>query len=191
MKEIINTHYNELLLLMIFICILGIIIMLIPLFLNQKKQTTKLTDREIKKTDNNINKEQIKKETFLLYKKYEIAKSKFDYNTLKEILTEELYKEEELKLKEIKENKQKLVATNIKQQEVKVLSIKKKDDIETINIYLYVSQYDYVIDNKKKVVRGTGDTEYQIEYRLTLERNKDKQFKISKKECTGKWIKNN
>lgn len=191
MKEIINTHYNELLLLMIFICILGIIIMLIPLFLNQKKQTTKLTDREIKKTDNNINKEQIKKETFLLYKKYEIAKSKFDYNTLKEILTEELYKEEELKLKELKENKQKLVATNIKQQEVKVLSIKKKDDIETINIYLYVSQYDYVIDNKKKVVRGTGDTEYQIEYRLTLERNKDKQFKISKKECTGKWIKNN
>lgn len=191
MKEIINTHYNELLLLMIFICILGIIIMLIPLFLNQKKQTTKLTDREIKKTDNNINKEQIKKETFLLYKKYEIAKSKFDYNTLKEILTEELYKEEELKLKELKENKQKLVATNIKQQEVKVLSIKKKDDIETINIYLYVSQYDYVIDNKKKLVRGTGDTEYQIEYRLTLERNKDKQFKISKKECTGKWIKNN
>lgn len=171
--------------------------MIMPLFLKKnnkdtlKNEPSELTDKEIKKIDANIDKEELKKEIFTLYKKVEVAKSKFDYETLKKLLTETLYTEEEQKLECLKNNKQKLVATNIKLQEIKVLSIQNKNEIEIIKVYLHVSQYDYVIDNKKKVVRGTDTSEYQLEYKITLEKNEDNNFKIQDKECTGKWIKNN
>lgn len=171
--------------------------MIMPLFLRKKSkdinknEPSELTDKEIKKIDETIDKEELKKEIFTLYKKVEVAKSKFDYEALKKLLTESLYNEEEQKLKEFKSNKQKLVATNIKLQEIKILSIQNKNEIETINIYLHVSQYDYVTDSKKKVIRGTDTSEYQIEYKITLEKNQDNVLKIKDKECTGKWIKNN
>jgi len=192
MLENINIQGFALMILMIIICIIGLILLIIPLFLNKEKNTTKknknleVSDKKIKKIDIQLDQEEIKKEAFNLYKKSEIAKTKFDYDTLKEILTDSLYKEEEQKLKQLKEEKLKLVATNIKLQDIKIISVTK----ENINIYLYVSQYDYVTNSKKKVIRGTDETEYQIEYKLTLEKNKDKYFKIKKKECTGKWIKN-
>lgn len=196
MSDVINNYYNELVILMIGICLIGVLIMLIPIF-QTKKQNNKimedadLNEDEIKKIDATLDKEKLKKEIFSLYKKVEVAKTKFDYNTLKETLDESLYQEEEQNLKKLKKEKQKLVATNIKLQEIKFLSIENNKDIETIKIYLHVSQYDYIIDNKKKIIRGTDDSVYQIEYKITLEKNKDKQFKIKTKECIGKWIKNN
>jgi hypothetical protein len=89
---------------------------------------------------------------------------------------------------QIKADKQKIVATNIKLEEAKIISVKNK--AEKINLYLHVSQYDYVIDNKKKVVRGTDSAIYQIEYKITLEKTKEEQYLITKKDCTGKWINN-
>jgi len=196
MLEKISNNTDILMILMIFIILLGIFIMLIPLFQEKKNKKDKnidnlgLNDIEIKKIDENLNKDQLTKDIFDIYKKVEVAKSKFDYKTLKELLTDSLYQEEEQKLKQLKNNKQKLVATNIKLQEIKILSIQKKNEIELIDVYLHVSEYNYIINNKKKIIRGTDEAIYQIEYRITLEKNKDKYFKIKKKECTGKWIKN-
>lgn len=186
MIELINKNYNELIILMISIILLGIIIMLIPLFI--KKEKKEIIDTT--KIDKSIDQEKIKKEAFSLYKKIEVAKSKFDFDTLKEILSESLYIKEEETLKQLKADKQKLVATNIKLQEAKIISVQNKNNVEKINLYLHVSQYAYVINNKKKVVRGTDDTVYQIEYKITLEKTKNEQYKITKKECTGKWINN-
>jgi len=197
MLEKISNNTDILMILMIFIILLGIFIMLIPLFQEKKNKKDKnidnlgLNDIEIKKIDENLNKDQLTKDIFDIYKKVEVAKSKFDYKTLKELLTDSLYQEEEQKLKQLKNNKQKLVATNIKLQEIKILSIQKKNEIELIDVYLHVSEYNYIINNKKKIIRGTDEAIYQIEYRITLEKNKDKYFKINKHECTGKWIKNN
>lgn len=196
MLEKINNNPDILIVLMLLIIGIGIIIMFIPLLLKKKTKNNQdntnigLTDTEINKIDKNINKEELTNEIFTLYKKIEVAKSKFDYNTLKELLIESFYKEEEEKLKTLKNNKQKLVATNIKLKNMKVLSIQNKDESELIDIYLHVSQYDYIIDNKKKVIRGTDEAEYQVEYKMTLEKNKDNSFKINKINCIGKWIKN-
>lgn len=195
LKEIILEN-SILIAVMLGLILSGILILILTPILNKRKikiekQTTNaLTEKQIKKIDDTIDIEKLKEETFDLYKKSEVAKTKFDYDTLKEILTNNLYQEEEQKLKLLKENKQKLVATNIKLQDFKIISIKKEEKKEYINIYLHVSQYDYAINSKKKVIRGTDETEYQIEYHLTLEKNKNK-IKLNKKNCTGKWIKNN
>lgn len=193
MTELILNNYDTLIILMISICTIGIAIMLIPLLTKKKKQEENnllgLTNKELKRLDKITDKEQLLKDVFELYKKVEVAKSKFDYDTLKELLTDNLYKEEEQKLKQLKANKQKLVATNINLQDIKILRITNKKETDLIDFYLYVSEYNYVIDNKKNIIRGTDKAEYQIEYKLTIEK-KDKYFKLNKLECTGKWIKN-
>ena len=193
MTELILNNYDTLIILMISICTIGIAIMLIPLLTKKKKQEENnllgLTNKELKRLDKITDKEQLLKDVFELYKKVEVAKSKFDYDTLKELLTDNLYKEEEQKLKQLKANKQKLVATNINLQDIKILRITNKKETDLIDFYLYVSEYNYVIDNKKNIIRGTDKAEYQIEYKLTIEK-KDKYFKVNKLECTGKWIKN-
>lgn len=195
MTNLITNYYTELIILMISICIIGIIIMLIPLLMKKKKKNEShllgLTTEELKRLDKITDKEQLLEDTFNLYKRIETAKSKFDYDTLKELLTDNLYKEEEQKLKQLKANKQKMVATNIKVEDIKILAITPKKETELIELYLHVSEYNYVIDNKKNIIRGTDKAEYQIEYRITLEKNKDKYFKLNKLNCTGKWIKNN
>lgn len=193
MTELILNNYDTLIILMISICTIGIAIMLIPLLTKKKKQEENnllgLTNKELKRLDKITDKEQLLKDVFELYKKVEVAKSKFDYDTLKELLTDNLYKEEEQKLKQLKANKQKIVATNINLQDIKILRITNKKETDLIDFYLYVSEYNYVIDNKKNIIRGTDKAEYQIEYKLTIEK-KDKYFKLNKLECTGKWIKN-
>ena len=185
MLKNISLNYNLLILLMIIICLIGVILIFIAL-LQKKKATSPNLEEKVLSPEQ----EELKKEIFNIYKKVEVAKSKFDYETLKELLTDTLYKVEEQKLKELKKNKQKRIATNIKLQELKILSTEKQEKKELIKIYLYVSRYDYVIDNKKNIIRGTDDTEYQVEYKITLEKNNNKYFKIKEKECTGKWIKN-
>ena len=197
MKKLIINNYNELIIIMISICLIGVLFLIIPLILKRRKITnenpklSELTNKEINKIDSTLNIEELKKEAFSLYKKTEIAKSKFDYDTLKELLDTSLYQEEEQKLKQLKTNNQKIVSTNIKLEDIKILSIQTKEETSIIDIYMYVSQYDYTINNKKQVVRGTDESIYQVEYKLTIIKNKDKHFKINKKECTGKWIKNN
>lgn len=195
MTEIINDNYNTILITLIGLIVVGIIIMLIPVFLKrQDKELSKdhdidLDNDSLKKIDNNLDKDKLTEEIFELYKQVETAKSKYKYDTLKEILTEDLYKIEEEKLKAKKAEKLKIVKTNIKLHEIKILDIKKEDDIETILAYLHVSQYDYILNNQKELIRGTDNEVYQIELRLTIEKNNDKYF-IKKKEITGKWIKN-
>lgn len=192
MNKLISNNYYTLILMMIGIIIIGIIIMLIPLFSNKKnKEQTKDKETNKKLIITPEDEEQLKKEIFSIYKKLETAKSKFDYETLKNLLEESLYQEVEQKLQQLKNKHQKQVATNIKLQEINILSITNKEEIQNINIYLHVSQYSYIINNKKNIISGTDETEYQIEYKITLEKNNDNQIKFIKQKCTGKWIKNN
>lgn len=178
---------------LIITLIIGIFFMIIIIKnLTNKKELikTELTDEDIKKIDKNLSFEILKEETFNLYKKLETAKTKQNIKNLKEILTEELYLEQEQKIKNQKENHQKVVATNIKIENFKVLSITEEKDVKIILTYLHVSQYDYITDKKKKIVRGTSESVYQIEYKITLEQTIDDQIKMKKRECIGKWIKN-
>lgn len=182
---------------LIFILGILLIILIIKVLtlknnLNQvvNNQLGELTDTEIKNIDATLDIKMLKETTFELYKKLETAKTKQNIKNLKTIVTDELYSEQEQNIKSLKEQHQKEVSTNINLENFKVLSIEMLNNIPTILTYLHVSQYDYVIDKQKTVIRGTSDALYQIEYKITLEQTPDKQFKIKKKECIGKWIKN-
>lgn len=197
-KSISQVSQTHIIILFIFILLSIILLLFISKILNSSKVSiqekknlcNELNDKEIAKIDSNLNKKLLKEQVFSLYKKLETSRTKQNTKNLKEIVTDELYLKQVEETKEIKANKQKIVATNINLENFKVLSIEYINDIQTIKTYLHVSQYDYVIDKNKTVVRGTDESVYQIEYKITLEKTATNQFKIRKKECLGKWIKN-
>lgn len=154
----------------------------------ENDQKEEVSEQELQKVDPSLNLSEIKEKTFSLYKKTEIARVKSNIKSLKELVTDDLYSSYEQELKKLKTNHQKVVATDITLKDAKILSVIKEEN-QPINIvvYLHVSQYDYIIDKNKKVVRGTDQDHYQIEYKITLIKEQD-QLKIKKKECTGKWI---
>lgn len=151
------------------------------------KKSNDLTEEEIQTIDKNLTREKLIEQIFSLYKESEIAKMKFNDNKLKELLTADLYQDYNTYLKELKKQHQKIVATDIKKKDLRIISIQKKEQIEEIEAYLYVSQYDYIIDKNKKIIRGTDESKYEIEYKIIVENNHN-QFKIKKKDCLGKWI---
>lgn len=198
MERTINNIINILLknpisLIFLAMIIIGIILLILSIF--QKKIPSKEIEKKQEipkiKTLKDIDTIDEEKETiFNLYKEVEIAKMKFKFNILEEKLEKNLYQKHELELKELKKNHQKIVSTDITLEEIKILSKTKKKFIETLEVFLHVSQYDYVIDKEKKIIRGTDEDRYQIEYKMTINKNLEiNKYTISKKECVGKWIK--
>ena len=196
MNNFINSTYYDLIILLLSIIVIGILMIILSLIINKKRKQIEdninngLSDKEIKKIDKTLTREKLTNEIFSLYKEVALAKSNFDYEILKELLTKELYIKEEKNLEKLKNNKQKNIITDINLEKIKILNIKKEKTTKKITAYLHISQYDYVIDSKKNIVRGTKEIEYQVEYHLTIDKKPNKYFKLSNITTTGKWIKN-
>lgn len=196
MNNFINSTYYDLIIILLSITGIGILMIILSLIINKKKKQLEeknangLNDKEIKKIDKTLTKDKLTNEIFSLYKEVALAKSNFDYEILKELLTKELYIKEEKNLEKLKNNKQKNIITDINLEKIKILNIKKEKTTRRITAYLHISQYDYVIDSKKNIVRGTKEIEYQVEYHLTIDKKPNKYFKLSNITATGKWIKN-
>lgn len=196
MNNFINSTYYDLIIILLSITGIGILMIILSLIINKKKKQLEeknangLNDKEIKKIDKTLTKDKLTNEIFSLYKEVALAKSNFDYEILKELLTKELYIKEEKNLEKLKNNKQKNIITDINLEKIKILNIKKEKTTKKITAYLHISQYDYVIDSKKNIVRGTKEIEYQVEYHLTIDKKPNKYFKLSNITTTGKWIKN-
>lgn len=130
-----------------------------------------LNEDTIKKIDSTINKGQLKNETFDIYKNVQESWMNFDYDNLRNYTTDELYNMYNSQLKVLQAKKQQNIMKDIKYINSKIIDIKIENGIETVKLYLEVSQYDYVIDKDKKVVRGTDKYKNNVEYIVTFTRH--------------------
>ena len=65
--------------------------------------------------------------------------------------------------------------------DVKIVDVQKIDDVITINVYLKVKCYDYVINEKtNEVVRGQDSNKVIIEYKLSFVKSANNTNKIEK-----------
>ena len=173
-----------------FLSLIGVaLIILVSGSLNNSKTKNNKKQKEIdiKDLDIDIDTLVLKEQIFKLYKDIQVARTKKSLKLLEPLVTTNLYQKYEKELKELKTNKEKLVITDIMQKEVKLLSINQKENNKYLNVYLHVTQYDYMLDSNKKVIRGVNDTKYQVEYNLEIE-YKNKELKINNIKCIGKWI---
>ena len=69
----------------------------------------------------------------------------FDYDKLKELCTDELFNTYKSQLEVLKMKNQQNIMTNFHLQEIRILSIFQTSEIISVEVYLRVSFYDYVI----------------------------------------------
>ena len=100
-----------------------------------------LSDAEIKALDPSIDSKTFMKDAFELYKKIQIAWMNFDYDALRDLLSDELYNQYKMQLEVLASKKQQNIMSDFKYISGGIISIKKTDLTETINIKLNVVYY--------------------------------------------------
>ena len=105
----------------------------------------------------------------------------FDYDKLRELCTDELYNSYVSQLDTLKLKNGKNIMTAFDQEEIRIINIKKEAKLITVEVYLRVTFYDYVINNKtKEVIRGTKDHTLTNNYEMQFVRKVDNTKKKHK-----------
>ena len=138
-----------------------------------RKQYIGLTNEQIKEKDATLDKVQLEEDVFQIYREVQTAWMNFDYDVLRENLTDELYNMYESQLKTLKIKNQKNIMKEIVLDNIQILSIDAVGELEEVKVYLCVSQYDYVEDKNHKVLRGTDKYKNIVEYVITFVRSKE------------------
>ena len=133
--------------------------------------TTTNTIREV--SDELLAKYGINREEFsqMVYDKYveiQNAWMNFDYDSLKELLTDELYNTYFAQLEALKVKKQQNIMSDYQLISSKIIDVKEENGRLSVISYLHIKMYDYVVNNKKEVVRGSDKRKIDIEYHITF-----------------------
>ena len=124
---------------------------------------------KIKEIDSNIDVKKFKNEAFNIYKELQTAWMNFDTETIRKLTTDEIYNMYSSQLETLKLKKQKNIMKDIELIDVKIIDIYKENDVITIDTYLNVRCYDYVIKEATgEVVRGKDNAKINIKYKLSF-----------------------
>ena len=110
------------------------------------------------------------------YKAIQIAWMDFDYDTLNDKLTNELYNQYEMQLETLKAKKQKNVMSGFNNKGMDITNLIEENDLITVIVSLNVVQKDYIEENGK-CVRGDQYRDNIMNYRLTFVSRLDKDDK--------------
>ena len=122
---------------------------------------------KINSIDKDLNIEEFKNKAFNIYKDLQTAWMEFDTDTIRKLTTDEVYNMYSSQLLKLK--KQKNIMKDIELIDAKVIDIRKENNIITVDVYLNVRCYDYVIkEATKEVVRGKDNAKLNIKYKLSF-----------------------
>ena len=121
---------------------------------------------------------ELKMELFSTFKEIQKAWMDFDYETIKNNTTNELYNSYKAQLKVLNNKKNKNIMSNIVPKSIKVFSIDNQNDVINVRVYMRVSLKDYIIDSNNKIMQG-NKRRIKNNYIMTFVRAK----KIRKYEC--------
>lgn len=105
---------------------------------------------------------------FELYKNIQNAWMNFDYDGLRELVTDEIANSYIMQLDALKLKKQKNIMEDIQFVNAKVYNIREENGMFTIDIYLDIKMKDYVVDEFNNVIRGDKSFVADIEYELSV-----------------------
>lgn len=124
---------------------------------------------KINEVDSSINIAEFKMKVFNIYRDIQTAWMNFDTDTIRKLTTDEIYNMYSSQLETLKVKKQKNIMKDITLDEVKIIDIKKENNIITTSVYLRVKCYDYVIkETTNETVRGRDNARIVIEYVLSF-----------------------
>lgn len=124
---------------------------------------------KIHNIDKELNINEFKTKVFRTYKELQTAWMNFDTDTIRRLTTDEIYNMYSSQLETLKLKKQKNIMKDIELIDVKIIDIYKEKDVITIDAYLNVRCYDYVIKEATgEVVRGRDNAKMNIKYKLSF-----------------------
>ena len=140
-----------------------------------------ISEEEIKKLLPNETLGSLKHMAFENFVAIQNAWMEFDYDKLRELCTDELYNTYTSQLDTLKIKNGKNIMSDFDQEEIKIVGINKQNKLVTVEVYLRVTFYDYVINQKsKEVIRGTKDRKLTNNYEMQFVRKQDNSKKKTK-----------
>ncbi len=136
-----------------------------------------------------INKAEFKQMIYQKYVDIQNAWMNFDYDKLKENLTNELYNSYKMQLEALNLKKQKNIMSDFEFIDAKIIRVFDENNVIDVKTYLRVCMYDYVVDEKNQVLRGTKNQKIDIQYIIDFVKEKNTNM-ITKCPNCGAEIKN-
>lgn len=152
--------------------------------INSSNNTSNYKDidsEKIKSIDKDLNINEFKTKVFRTYKDIQTAWMNFDTDTIRKLTTDEIYNMYSSQLETLKLKKQRNIMKDIELIDVKIIDIHKENDVITVDAYLNVRCYDYVIkDATGEVTRGTDKAKMNIKYKLSFVKSASNSKTIEK-----------
>ena len=156
--------------------------------MSEKKEELKYTDidqeqieKEIKEVLPDFSSETFKNTVYEIYKEVQIAWMNFDYDTLKNTCTKELYSQYYSQLERLKEKKQKNIMDILSQKNFEIREKEITKDEIYLKVRTTITCYDYVVDEEENVVRGKANIIHYYYYEMTFV----KKLNNKKTKCTA------
>ena len=127
---------------------------------------------------NDFNIDDFKSFAYKTFFDVQMAWMEFDYDKLKELLTDELYNNYCTNLESLKLKGQKNVMKGFDLSNIKLTGLKEENNLYIATIVLNVKFYDYISDEKGNLLRGSDSRKVNNTYKLTFIRSKDKEKDI-------------
>ena len=136
-----------------------------------------MTQDEIDKIDPSIKIDETMDYVFDLFVKEQMAWMNFDYDGLRELLSDELFNVYKMQLETMEAGMEKNIMADIVKVDGGIISIRKTDLTEELQVKLHVRMKDYIINtatNKPK--HGSPDKIMDNNYIITLERSRREEI---------------
>lgn len=115
-----------------------------------------------------INEEDFCKMAYEKYVTIQEAWMNFDYEVLKNNVSDELYNTYHMQLDALKVKKEKNIMRDFVFKNAEIRNITDDNGVLNIAVFLNVEMYDYVVNSKNVVVRGTDQKKVNIRYMITF-----------------------
>lgn len=169
----------------VFVYVLVLFMYIIPFVIISKSIINKKLNQcilEAKAIDKEFDEEVFNKEAFNIYKDVQVAWMNFEIESIKHLISEELFNDYQKKLDSLKKKKQKNVLDEIELKSNKIIDMKVEDNIDIIKCHMNVTCYDYIIDDKDHLVKGRKKKKCDYVYELVFNRDmKNNNYILDKK----------
>ena len=155
-----------------------LIIIIIVIIISVKSSKTRITKPPISKEYigdipiPGFDKQVFLNEAYETYLKVQVAWMDFDYDTLRELLTDELFNSYKSQLKTLSLKKQKNIMNSFVLGSHFINNFSESEKEYTIKTELQVSFIDYIANEKNKVLRGSKSVKINMTYELTFVKSK-------------------
>ncbi len=134
-----------------------------------------LSVEEIKKVIPDFDYNKFKEQVFEIYKQIQIAWMNFDYDTLRKYTTDELYNTYHSQLIALNLKKQKNIMSDFEMISFRITNIEHNEKSVSLKVRTSIRCYDYVVNEKNNVTRGSKYTKLLYDYEMTFIKGLDKK----------------